>query len=124
MIELLNELLNEASPFYFYVSMILAIYCAFGFSVIAYSSLSKSSEMVTRDYHAIQFRLLPVAARLTETCLVTTWIASKVKRKDGPEDDADHHTFSLYNQKHILRGGKQWRNILYSQPLKRPVLSY
>ncbi|QTM99734.1 hypothetical protein ERJ70_10735 [Sediminibacillus dalangtanensis] len=123
LIELLNELLSEASPFYFYVSMMLAIYCAFGFSVMAFPSLSKSSEMVTRDYHAIQFRLLPVERRLTETGEVITWIARKIKRKDGPEDDTDNHSFSLTNQKYTLRGGQQWKNILYSLPFKRADLS-
>ncbi|WP_093210283.1 hypothetical protein [Sediminibacillus albus] len=121
-IELLNEVLNEASPFYFYVGFFLAAYCAFSFSFMSMPLRAKSKEAVTRNYYATRFRLLPIETRLGEIAEILDWITEKSKRKEGPEDDSDNHflSFTKQNQK---RGGEQWTNILYSHSLKNIALS-
>lgn len=122
LVELLNEILNEASPFYFYVSWILTVFCLFNFVYLSFHARKDSSELMIRDYHANQYRLLPSSTWNKTGRSILNWITAKTKRKDSPEDDDDNLSFSLYTSIAKKRGGKLCTSILYSPSLKNIVL--
>lgn len=123
LVELLNELLNEASPFYFYASWLLTVFCLYNFIDPGFYSRKNSIELMRRDYHSNQFGLLSHYAHIGLKDSILDWIITKTKRKDGPEDDDDNFSFSLNSAEPNKRGGRIWTDFLCSPALKNIVYS-
>ncbi|MBP2076826.1 hypothetical protein [Oceanobacillus polygoni] len=118
-IELLSELLNEFSPIYFYIGLLLSI-----IPIRIYNHPNTyQTDMYIRRSHALQFQLLSVP-ELTATVLdIRSWITNKTKRIEIP-DDNEEDSFSLGFYRYKNRGGQKWNQLLYSSNLRNIALSY
>ncbi|WP_217587992.1 hypothetical protein [Lentibacillus saliphilus] len=120
LIELLNELLNDASPFYFYVSM-------FGTAAAAMKLIHMNAPVsIKHRLHIKRTIAIQNAASFpdqpfTENMEIQTWLTHIFKRIDAPDDDADGHTSSYFNDMNNIRGGQTWKKHLYSHSLKNTV---
>src|SRR5699024_8588756 len=113
--ELLYELLNETSPFYFYFSLFLSALGAI--KLIQFDHLHKfigHRYVYTQEAHAIQIQSAPVQESIGETTDILDWIVKKAKRFDAPDDDTDDHSFSFFKTTRKKRGGASWSKNLYS----------
>lgn len=120
--ELLNELVNEMSPFYLYISILLTIFSSYHFLSIGVQSVTRDHDILTRKYHDIRIRLLPMQELYGEIAEVLDWITRKTERIASPDDDTDNQPFSFLKLFLQLRGGQQWKIILYSLFLKNTAL--
>lgn len=123
MIELINELVNDMSPFYSYISILLTIVCSYQFISIGVQGITRNNDILTREYHDIRVRLLPMQELYGEIAEVLDWLTRKTKRIAAPDDDTDNHSFSFIKLSLLIRGGQQWKIILYSLFLKNTALS-
>ncbi|MGY0694401.1 hypothetical protein ACW2QC_16735 [Virgibacillus sp. FSP13] len=123
MIELLGQLTGDVSPLYLYLGIALSMICAYRGISINLHQINQNNEMFTRQWHAIEFRLLPMQEELGVNTEIQNWITTKTKRIEAPDDDTDSHSFSLSTANKIKRGGQQWKENLYSQSLQNIALS-
>ncbi|PAV29662.1 hypothetical protein CIL05_09825 [Virgibacillus profundi] len=122
LIEILFDILSDFSLLYFYVSIILSIFCAYQITHFSLFNIKKMNECYTREHHSIQARQIPLVSVVGEVIEKRDWLTNKTKRIEAPDDDAEIHSFSLVNKRTIKRGGQQWKNILYSLSLKNIAL--
>ncbi|HLR09555.1 MAG TPA: hypothetical protein VK136_09940 [Bacillota bacterium] len=97
--ELLYELLNETSPFYFYFSLFLSALGAIKW--IQFDHWHKfigQRYVYTKETHAIQIQSAPVQKSINETTDIMDWMIKKAKRFDAPDDDTDDHP-SLFSKR-------------------------
>lgn len=120
MIEILNGLVSDISPFYLSVSMLVTIVCSYQILSIDAQGITLNNNVFTREYHALKVRLLPMQEQFGEIAEVHDWITKKTERIASPDDDVDNQSFSFLNLQ--IRGGQQWRKNLYSLSLKNIVL--
>lgn len=122
MIELLNGLGNDISPFYLSISILLTIVSSYQILSIEARNLTINNNVCTREYHDIKVRLLPMQEQFGEVVEVHDWITKKTERIASPDDDTDNQSFSFLNFLLQIRGGQQWKNNLYSLSLRNIVL--
>lgn len=118
MIELLNELVSDISPIYFYISILLTIVCTYQLFLITGKGNIGNNNVFIRKYHAIKVRLLPMQELFGEIIGIHDWITKKTKRKAAPDDDTDHPSFSFLSTFLQIRGGQSCK-IIYSLSLKK-----
>ncbi|MEW9675722.1 hypothetical protein ABRT01_05980 [Lentibacillus sp. L22] len=118
MLELLNQLTSDVSPFYVYLSIILTIICAYRGMSFTMGNTIQQNQIFTRQWHATRFRLLPAQEELGANTEIHHWIAAKMKRIEAPDDDSDSHSCSLKVLNDYHRGGQKWNANLYSQLLE------
>ncbi|WP_085992929.1 hypothetical protein [Oceanobacillus senegalensis] len=118
LLEFIYEMMNDLSPLYIYLSLAVSILYL---DSIHMNVQPYENQVYIRRWHEIQIQLLPkqdIIPRITE---IRSWITTKTKRIDAPDDDTEAHSFSsLINQNN--RGGKQWNQHLYSPLLKNIAL--
>ncbi|MEN1968674.1 hypothetical protein WMZ97_11450 [Lentibacillus sp. N15] len=117
MLELLNQLIDDVSPFYVYLGIILTIICAYQGISLTMGNINHQNEVFTRQWHAERFRLLPAQEERGINKQIHNWITIKTKRMEIPDDDTDSHSFSTHTFNTTNRGGQQWKENLYSQSL-------
>ncbi|MEF2292762.1 hypothetical protein [Virgibacillus dokdonensis] len=115
MIDLLNELMNDASPVYFYLSILFTLSSAYSFTAIQPRHIMESRYLQIREYHNERYRLLPIQELFGMCDEIFQWVVKKANRITSPDDDADHSFFSFKGQNVLQRGGKECTIILYSQ---------
>jgi len=120
-LELLSELLNEFSPMYFYLGILLSI-IQFEHIQFDYQKHIYQNDVFIRKSHALQFQLLILPEAPSVTVQKRNWLAHKTKRIEAPDDDKEDSSFSIFNKK-INRGGQKWRQLLYSQNLRYTACS-
>jgi hypothetical protein len=123
MIELLNQLLNDMTPFYLYVSILLTMVSVYSFTAINTRDIMSKNYLHIRQYHDERFRLLPMQELFGMCQEVFQWFVKKANRLAAPEDDTDHLSFSFIYRDLLLRGGQQCKVILYSLFLRSTVSS-
>jgi hypothetical protein len=121
MIEFLNGLANDISPFYFYVSILLTIVCSYQLLSIDLKCNAGNNNVFIRKYHAIKVRLLPMQELYGKITGIHDWITKKTKRKASPDDDTDHPSFSITTRFLYIRGGQTCK-IIYSLSSGNTVL--
>lgn len=115
LLELLNELLNDLSPFYLYLSLIIAnLHLEFLQLGLQYRSFE--NHLYIRKCHDVQFRLLPKLKIIPRIIELRNWICMITKRIESVDDS---EAPSLFVNLRIQRqGGKKWSQNLYSLSLK------
>ncbi|MDY0395862.1 hypothetical protein ACFSMW_00870 [Virgibacillus halophilus] len=117
-VELLTEFINDVSPFYFYLSILLS-----AVSVLHIANVHLHRFVNDQGFYAQgqapKIQLPPIPEPIGEITGIRNWITLKVKRTEAPEDDTDSdpirkNTAYLF----ILRGGLRWKINLYSLSLK------
>jgi len=91
---------HDVIPMFVSISIILTVLCSFSLIRAARRRLAKSVSFTK-------------PSGMRETVHIKHWIARKVERREGPEDDSDH-TPLVSNMMLEKRGGKSWGNHLYS----------
>ncbi|MFD1849852.1 hypothetical protein [Oceanobacillus bengalensis] len=121
LLELMNELLSEFSPIYFYFGLLLTIvyFDPFQFTV---KRKIVENQLYMRHSHELKYQTLPRQSLIPRIIELRNWLTTKVKRVEAPDDDADAHSFSYPNLNQI-RGGQKWKKHLYSLLLKNIALS-
>ncbi|WP_337019606.1 hypothetical protein [Oceanobacillus massiliensis] len=116
LIELLSDLLNECSPIYLYLSLLVTI---IQFELIQLDDHNKmfKNDVQTRKSHALRFQLLPLQKINAAMIDIRNWIANRTKRIEIPDDDKEDPSFSI-SHSNINRGGVTWKQLLYSPNLK------
>ncbi|SFB28879.1 hypothetical protein SAMN04488072_11359 [Lentibacillus halodurans] len=113
LIELLYDLFAGISPMYVYLGIVLSIICTFRLMHINLNNSTLRNQEYIKEYHALQFKLMPMCETLGDSRDIHDWITHTTKRMDAPDDDSDCHSFSL-TQTRLKRGGQQWSKNLYS----------
>ncbi|GAA0442919.1 MAG: hypothetical protein ACQEWU_09970 [Bacillota bacterium] len=121
MIELLNEVVNDVSPFYLYISILLTIVSTYQFLTIDARNIIENNNILTREYHNLRVRLLPMQELFGECREVIEWLIKKTNRIASPDDDTDNESFSFQANELSKRGGQQWIVNLYSHSLRNIV---
>ncbi|MDY7046438.1 hypothetical protein RVS70_19815 [Virgibacillus sp. M23] len=121
MIELLNEVVNDVSPFYLYISILLTILSTYQFLTIDARNIIENNNILTREYHNLRVRLLPMQELFGECREVIEWLIKKTNRIASPDDDTDNESFSFQANELSKRGGQQWIVNLYSHSLRNIV---
>lgn len=121
MIELINELINDASPVYFYLSILLTVASACSFSTIQFGDMLDTHHFQIRESHNERYRLLPIQELFGMCDEIFQWVVKKANRITAPDDDTDHSSFSLRAMDLIQRGGNICAIILYSLFLRNTV---
>lgn len=115
MLDLINQLTGDIAPISIYLSIILTMMCTYHGIAFTLGHISHQNERLTREWHAARFRLLPNDAEIPVNNDIQNWIATKTKRIETPDDDdTDSYSFSIFISKFYYRGGKEWKNHLYS----------
>ncbi|WP_099157532.1 hypothetical protein [Virgibacillus ndiopensis] len=114
MIEVLYDLLGEISPFYFYISIVLSMICAYRFLNMDMHNTMMDNNVYTREAHASKIQFLPKREPIGEIPEIHNWITNTTKRIDAPDDDSDNDSFSFITKYIIIRGGQQCKIVLYS----------
>ncbi|WP_174616025.1 hypothetical protein [Virgibacillus ihumii] len=110
--ELLYDVVGEISPIYIYLSIILSLVCSFRIMNVSMQHSIIRNHDYTKECHATHIKLLPVNEPIGQVTEIYNWITHRTKRIDAPDDDSDHHSFSLH--KKFLRGGQSCKRNLYS----------
>ncbi|WP_249870665.1 hypothetical protein [Oceanobacillus saliphilus] len=115
-IELLSEFLNEFSPIYIYLSLLISVlHFEFG-------QLNEQNRLFKNDWYAqksntLQFQMTSFPEMNVAAITIRNWIANKTKRIETPDDDKEDSSFSIfYSTKN--RGGQKWKQHLYSPNLR------
>jgi hypothetical protein len=95
---------HDVIPMLVSISIILTVLCSFSLIRAARWRLAKCVS-ITKSFGVRGMR---------EPVHIQHWIARKVKRREGPEDDSDHPPLAFNMTLHEKRGGKSWGNHLYS----------
>ncbi|GAA0594621.1 hypothetical protein GCM10009001_08430 [Virgibacillus siamensis] len=111
--ELLYDVVGEISPIYFYLSIIFTLVCSYRIMNMNIHHPIIRNHDYAKECHAIYIKLLPINVTIGQIVEIHNWITHTTKRIDTPDDDSDHHSFSL--QKKLLRGGQIWGKNLYSR---------
>ncbi|NBJ67908.1 MULTISPECIES: hypothetical protein [Clostridia] len=122
MMELINELINDVSPVYFYLSILLTMASAYSFSAIQFGQMMDTHHLQIRKNHNERYRLLPIQELFGMCDEIFQWVIKKANRIAAPDDDTGHSSFSLRAMDLIQRGGKICTIILYSLFLRNTVL--
>ncbi|WP_068675530.1 hypothetical protein [Oceanobacillus sp. Castelsardo] len=115
LLELLNELLNDLSPFYLYLSLVIAN-LHLGFLQFDLQYRSFENQIYIRKCHDVQFRLLPKLKIIPRIIELRNWICTITKRIDSIDDSEAPSFFVTLITKR--QGGKKWSQNLYSLTLK------
>ncbi|MEQ6390730.1 hypothetical protein RZN22_15665 [Bacillaceae bacterium S4-13-58] len=117
-LEMLNEILSDFSPFYLYVGFLL-------FFAFSYATITIAPHYVTSNsYYISNTEMVDFIAWCEHRILglrhrIQTWISEKIKRKESPENDSEgHHCCSFLHLDYKSQGGQQ---CLYSLPQKNIV---
>src|SRR5690606_14783338 len=117
-IELFNELFYEYSLICFWFGRILSMVPLIRLGV-SFHRKSDSTNLFIRQSGNIQIQLRLLEQVVSVISEITNWIIRKTNRAGhDDDDDTDSNSFSLTN-KNKKRGGKRWKNNLYSHFLKR-----
>ncbi|WP_156288684.1 hypothetical protein [Oceanobacillus salinisoli] len=116
LLEIINELLNELSPFYCYLSVFISIVYLERIR-FEWQQHGLENQLYIRKCHEVEFRLLPKQKCIPRIIEIRNWITTKTKRIEAPDDDSEAPSFSFIHSIQ-LRGGKQWKQNLYSLSLK------
>lgn len=117
-VELLTEFINDISPFYFYLSILLS-----AVSVLRIANVHLQRFVSNQNFYgqgqAPKIQNPPIPEPIGEISGVRSWITLKVKRIEAPEDDTDSDPIRK-NISHLFtqRGGLRWKINLYSLSLK------
>ncbi|KPH77462.1 MULTISPECIES: hypothetical protein [Bacillaceae] len=115
LLELLNELLNDLSPFYLYLSLVISNF-HLGFLQFGLQYRSFENQIYIRKCHNVQFRLLPKLKITPRIIELRTWICTITKKTESV-DDPEAPSLSI-NIMIKRQGGKKWSQNLYSLSLK------
>ncbi|WP_289890778.1 hypothetical protein [Virgibacillus pantothenticus] len=122
MMDLINELINDASPVYFYLSILLTMASEYSFTAIQFGHMMDTHHLQIREYHNERYRLLPIQELFGMCDEIFQWVVKKASQITSPDDDTDHSPFSLQFMDLLQRGGKICTIILYSLFLRNTVL--
>ncbi|WP_284139602.1 MULTISPECIES: hypothetical protein [unclassified Virgibacillus] len=115
--ELLTELINETSPFYFYLSIMLSAISSMHFIHLdMHRFVTEHNKFYTKKASLVDCQPARERKPLGEISEVQHWIFQKAMRMDGPDDDTDGNSFCFFNQLKKKQGGSQlqWQKNLYS----------
>ncbi|MDY0406411.1 hypothetical protein P5G51_014335 [Virgibacillus sp. 179-BFC.A HS] len=117
-VELLTEFINDISPFYFYLSILLSAVSVMHIANVHLQRFMHKANFYTEG-QAPKEQAPPVPEQINDTRGVRNWITLKVKRMEAPKEDADLPSKSATNSlMFIFQGGLRWRKNLYSLSLK------
>ncbi|RKQ33952.1 hypothetical protein [Oceanobacillus halophilus] len=120
LLELFNEMFYEFSPFYFYLSIALSL-ITIDIFYVNLEHKAFENQLYIRKSHDVKIQQLPRQIIIPRVIEIRNWITTKTKRIEAPDDDSDAHSFSLFPSIKY-RGGKQWKQHLYSLLLKNIAL--
>ncbi|MFC4558986.1 hypothetical protein ACFO3D_12360 [Virgibacillus kekensis] len=117
LIELLYELIGEASP--------MSLYLGIALSLIGHQQLMNIGQLETglsqydyiHELHNHYYNLQPRHESTIPVRDIYNWITHTTKRIDSPDDDSDNHSFSFPYNQHKRGGHNDWKKTLYSLSL-------
>ncbi|MUV38632.1 hypothetical protein JNUCC1_02486 [Lentibacillus sp. JNUCC-1] len=120
LIELLNEILNDTSPFYFYISMFWAAAGAVKL-IHMHKPVSIKQRLHFRKSPGIYENTVFSQQPFTENMSIQTRLTHIFKRIDAPDDDRDDQVLLISNPTRKIQGGLLCNTHLYSRSLKNTV---
>lgn len=122
-LDLLNEFINDTSPFYFYFNLLWATVGALQLIHFNVHQFMKYRELHTKHSAKVQVEKFATDEPIVENLEIRKWLTNKFKRIEAPDDDTDSDSFSFFTKAIENRGGREWKNVLYSPFLKNIALS-
>lgn len=116
--DVLSEMINNASPFYFYVGLLWSMVGALQLINMDMQNFRRNHYFHVKNVYTFQVDSALIQEPSIRNQAVITWLTHKTKRIEAPDDDSDDASFSISKQIKEIRGGLYWKNKVYSLPLK------
>lgn len=118
LLEFLSECITDTSLFYFYLSLFLSAIGALSLVHIHFHHYVNAHTVYTKKSNMFTLHAMPTVESVGDVTAIRNWLVRKIKRMEGPDDDADSDSFFLFNPLDEKQGGQSWKQNLYSHPLK------
>ncbi|WP_186580717.1 hypothetical protein [Aquibacillus kalidii] len=113
-LDLISEINSDFYPMYFYITIILTIFCSLQLVHITHHYLNDYRSITTKNQKFINITAQLNRVNVNSKSDRLSWITKKMKRKEGPEDDSDNNSSNLNKTYLTIRGGLTCLNKLYS----------
>lgn len=120
-LELMSDLFNDMSPFYMYVGVLWSVIGAIRLINMDMGHFTKQHRFYVRHTYHLQNKKALMKEPLVMSMDMLTWLVHKMKQREVPDEDNDEPSSNFFIPKQKIRGGINWKFILYSHPLKNIV---
>lgn len=118
LLEVISDMLTSSSPLYMYVGVLWSMVGAIQLINMNMDRFRNHHSFYVRQAYKFQEKSALIQEPIVIHKDIKSWLMLKMKLIDAPDDDSDADAFSLFTQTKEIRGGRHWKNHLYSHSLK------